>query len=93
MKKVPFHGGRACYACDAKPIGLRDRRPEGGDLEPACRRHADPRIKVYEACRYCDGPIRAGSLHIDGEFVHAACEADAARDFPRRAPSMRVAKG
>lgn len=30
-----------CYACDARAIGTRDRRPEGGQLERACARHAD----------------------------------------------------
>jgi hypothetical protein len=31
---VPFHGG-TCYACSAKAVGLRDRRPEGGSLGAA----------------------------------------------------------
>ena len=30
-----------CYACDATPVGTRDRRPEGGGIEAACARHAD----------------------------------------------------
>lgn len=30
-----------CYACDARAIGTRDRRPEGGELEQACARHMD----------------------------------------------------
>lgn len=72
MKKIPFHGGD-CYACDSEAVGLRDRRPEGGTLEYACNRHADPTIKVYEACMYCDGPVRKGSLSIDRNFVHHAC--------------------
>lgn len=72
MAKVPFHGGEKCYACSAKPVGLRDRRPEGGFLEIACERHADPRIHVYEAC-VCDGPARKGSLSIEGQFVHQSC--------------------
>jgi len=29
-----------CYACDAAPVGVRDRRPEGGRIEDACGRHA-----------------------------------------------------
>lgn len=33
-----------CYACDGAVTGLRDRRPEGGKLEPACPRHADPTL-------------------------------------------------
>jgi hypothetical protein len=39
------HAGRwsidVCYACDARAIGTRDRRPEGGLVEKACVRHAD----------------------------------------------------
>lgn len=73
VQKVPFHGGEKCYACSAKPVGLRDRRPEGGELEIACTRHADPRILVYEACIFCDGPARKGSLRIEGQFVHQSC--------------------
>ncbi|HTQ41883.1 MAG TPA: hypothetical protein VMI75_03930 [Polyangiaceae bacterium] len=72
MERIPFHGGR-CYACGAAAVGLRDRRPEGGDLEAACRRHADPTIPTYEACIFCDAPVRAGSLVIDGEFAHKKC--------------------
>ncbi len=30
-----------CYACDRVSVGTRDRRPEGGCVEPACHRHAD----------------------------------------------------
>ena len=30
-----------CYACDAPAIGVRDRRPEGGKLEHACKRHQE----------------------------------------------------
>lgn len=33
-----------CYACDGAAIGFRDRRPEGGRLEHACERHADPNV-------------------------------------------------
>lgn len=31
-----------CYACDATASGVRDRRPEGGNIEAACARHAEP---------------------------------------------------
>ncbi len=31
----------SCYACDANAIGVRDQRPEGGDVVPACGRHAE----------------------------------------------------
>ena len=68
-----FHGGRRCYACDAAPSGLRDRRPECGELEIACPRHSDPTIRAVPSCIYCDGPVRRGSWVMDGEFVHAAC--------------------
>lgn len=35
-----------CYACDAPATGTRDRRPEGGNLEPACERHAEePKLR------------------------------------------------
>jgi hypothetical protein len=71
--KLPFHGGQKCYACAAKPIGFRDRRPEGGDMEVACKRHADPRIATYDACQYCNGPVQKGSLDIDGLFAHQKC--------------------
>lgn len=71
-RRIPFHGGR-CYACDAVGVGFRDLRPEGGDREVACKRHADHTILTYEACMYCDGPIRIGSLDIDGSFAHAKC--------------------
>lgn len=33
-----------CYACEGARVGFRDRRPEGGRLEHACERHADPRV-------------------------------------------------
>lgn len=78
VKKIPFHGG-TCYACGARATGLRDRRPEGGDLEPACNRHKDPRIQTYDACIFCDGPVRTGSLVIDGDFAHAKCVREESR--------------
>lgn len=72
---VPFHGGH-CYACSSRAVGFRDMRPEGRDIEPACSRHADPAIRVYHACQYCDGSIRKGSLDLDGLFAHAKCHAE-----------------
>lgn len=75
-KSVPFYGG-VCYACSTKACGYRDRRPEGGALEPACCRHMDPTIPVYHACMYCSGPVRKGSLVIDGEYAHRACHKEA----------------
>lgn len=30
-----------CYACDGPPTGHRDRTAEGGQVEPACDRHAE----------------------------------------------------
>jgi hypothetical protein len=77
--RVAWHGpgSDSCYACDAKPIGFRDRRPEGSTLALACRRHADPRIKVSSLCSYCDGP--RPTLDVDGNYAHARCERDASR--------------
>ena len=71
-EKVPFHGG-TCYACNHAAVGFRDQRPEGGMLEPACGRHADPTIKTYDACIYCDGPVKTGSLVVDTDFAHKKC--------------------
>ena len=34
--------GRRCYACEGEAAGWRDRRPEGGKIEPACDRHLEP---------------------------------------------------
>jgi len=71
-KGLPFHGGR-CYACPKAAKGFRDRRPEGGLLEPACERHMDPTIKTYDACIFCNGPVRKGSVAIDDDFAHQKC--------------------
>lgn len=30
-----------CYACDRVATGYRDRRPEGGYVEPACDRRSE----------------------------------------------------
>lgn len=46
-----------CYACDAPSVGTRDRRPEGGVVEVACRRHADD-IHTHQ-CHDCGVRIRA----------------------------------
>lgn len=78
-KALPFTGGWPCYACDKRAVGYRDRRPEGGSLEYACKRHADPTIRTYEACMYCGGPVRAGSLAIDGSFAHVKCHREASK--------------
>ena len=72
--RLPFHGG-GCYACGSRATGFRDRRPEGGSLETACSRHKDPTVKTYDACMYCSGPVRRGSLDIDGTFAHKSCHA------------------
>jgi hypothetical protein len=81
-KRLPYHGPGPfpeCYACDDTVIiGFRDRRPEGGMLELACKRHADPTIEIFHACQFCDGPVGDGSLDIDGTFAHKKCyEAEA----------------
>lgn len=83
-QKLPFYGPRPCYACDAKSTGLRDRRPEGHGLEHACPRHADPTIKVYPACTYCDGPVRKGSLDQDGYYAHVKCYKEVSNDTYHR---------
>ncbi len=73
----PYHSCK-CYACDSKSaVGVRDRRPEGGMLEAACARHADPTIKAFAACMYCSGP--RPSLLIDQDFAHKKCHAEASR--------------
>ncbi len=70
----PFWGGRQCYACDCtKVVGFRDRRPEGGDLEVACERHADPTIPIRKVCFMCLGPLGNGSVVIDGDTCHQKC--------------------
>ena len=46
-----------CYACDDEATGLRDRRREGGRIEAACGRHADPTIS------HPQGPQGHGSSH------------------------------
>lgn len=69
--REPFHGGR-CYACDAAAVGYRDRDVEGGDRrETACARHADPTIRVFEACVFCSGP--RPTRDIDGQLAHLGC--------------------
>jgi len=72
--KVPFFGG-GCYACDAKAVGFARRYILAAYAleEPACKRHADPAIAIYDACMFCSGPVRKGSVEIDGNFAHAKC--------------------
>ena len=69
-KSIPFFTTR-CYACDGEAIGIRDRRPEGGMIEAACKRHADPTIKAFAACMFCSG--KSPTLIIDGDFAHKGC--------------------
>lgn len=72
-KRMPF-STRKCYACDSgEAVGVRDRRPEGGMIEAACARHADPTIPAYPACAICQGGIKPTSYDVDGTFVHKAC--------------------
>lgn len=72
--QVPFFGGR-CYACDAKAVGFARHYVVAAYAleEPACKRHADPSIKVFDACMFCSGPVRKGSVEVDGNFAHAKC--------------------
>lgn len=37
----PRDSSDRCYACDARAVGTRDRRAEGGRVERACARHTD----------------------------------------------------
>jgi hypothetical protein len=72
-KRVPF-STRKCYACDSREaVGVRDRRQEGGMIEAACVRHADPTIPAYPACALCSGPIKPNSYDVDGTLIHKAC--------------------
>jgi len=72
-KRLPF-STRKCYACDSgEAVGVRDRRPEGGMIEAACARHADPTTPAYPSCAICQGPIKPTSYDVDGTFVHKAC--------------------
>lgn len=48
---------------------------EGGMIEAACERHADPTIMAYAACMLCTGA--RPSLVIDGDFAHKRCHAEA----------------
>ncbi len=73
--KVYKLGG--CYACGAKAVGLRDRRPEGGEVEPACARHAEPRLVPVLVCIYCGEPTRKRAISVDGEGAHARCHREA----------------
>ena len=64
-----------CYACDSQACGVRDRRPEGGIVEAACKRHADPTIRAYAACYMCLGA--RPTLAIDSELLtHKKCHAE-----------------
>jgi hypothetical protein len=64
-----------CYACDGEACGVRDRRPEGGIVEAACKRHADPTIRTYAACYMCLGA--RPTVVIDGQqLVHKKCHAE-----------------
>ena len=73
---TPFHTSR-CYACDAPACGVRDRRPEGGMVEAACKRHADPTIRAFAACMFCSGA--RPSIVIDGDFAHKGCHEKAVK--------------
>jgi hypothetical protein len=73
---VPYHAAR-CYACDGQACGIRDRRPEGGMAEAACKRHADPTIAAFAACCFCLGArptIVIGGL----DLAHKRCHSEAA---------------
>ena len=66
-----------CYACDShKLVGVARHN---GTIEPACKRHTDPTIKAYFGCMFCNGPVRAGSLAIEGDYAHHKCHDEASR--------------
>jgi hypothetical protein len=72
----PFHGHnrQTCYCCDAVPVGFADRTHDAErGFVLACARHADSTIATYDACIYCNGPVRKGGLDIDGDFAHVKC--------------------
>ncbi len=70
-KRHMIYADRKCYACDSMATGLRDRTTEGGTLEHACSRHADPKILVSIGCVYCSQPIRKGSLSLGTGYGYA----------------------
>jgi hypothetical protein len=82
IPKVMIPQGRnSCYACSSEEIvGVRDRRPEGGELEAACSRHSDPKIPCFHGCIYCNGPVRKGSCKIDTDYAHKNCHKAECRD-------------
>lgn len=65
-----------CYACNEAATGLRDRRSEGGEIEPACGRHAEPSLTAQVVCMYCSEPVRGG-IKVDGMVAHRDCHREA----------------
>ena len=65
-----------CYACDAQATGTAEH---GRRVVPACTRHRDPDRgeHLLKNCIYCDQPVRAGSLDIDGFYAHKKCHREA----------------
>ena len=60
-----------CYACGAEASGIRDRRPEGGRIEAACGRHADPTVSHLPGHRSSHSSITPGVVHvIQGNYGH-----------------------
>lgn len=70
-----------CYACDKKAVGAAERWSNGAmEYVGACERHSVPGVKVVQTCRYCDMPVRKGSLNVgDGMYAHHKCHAEAER--------------
>ena len=68
---------RKCYACDRTATGTCDRYDFAEErIVPACTRHRDANFGEpwkADACIYCGGPTRAGSLDIDGDPAHRVC--------------------
>lgn len=61
---------RECYACDKDSVGVT---MHNGAIKAACKRHADPSMRVSHKCIYCDDPVRKGSLRVDNDYAHAKC--------------------
>lgn len=85
-----------------EPLGVRTRAmmsgcaaptAEGGELEAACARHADPTVAHFDACCLCGGHVRTGSIVVDGEFVHRVCYTEACARRAREGQLLRRERG
>lgn len=89
---VPATSDARCYACDASPVGTRVRRPEGGRVEAACVRHAEPKSPATSAPT--DEQLRAMTqTELAVEIEHARNLANVEYWRFSRSSSPRVAPG